>query len=214
VADDGARVAGLNRDAIHVIPNPVITPELTTRAAEPVDHPWLNDPEGPPVVMGVGRLTDAKDFPTLLRAFARLREKRPARLILLGEGKQEEPLRELATELGIGEDVDLPGFAANPYAWMARADAFALSSKVEGSPIVLTEALALGVPAVATDCRSGPREVLAERWLAPVGDDAALAERLAAVLDAPPDPGTLKASVAAYNADASARRHLEVMGLE
>jgi len=166
--------------------------------------------------MGIGRLTRQKDFPTLIRAFATLRRVRPLRLIILGEGRDRAPLEQLAAREGVGGDVALPGFQPNPYAWLARARLFVLSSAWEGSPNALTEAMALGVPVVSTDCRSGPRELLeAGRFgpLVPVGDADALAAAMRATLDHPLPPETLKAAVAEYDAVTSARRYLEVLGL-
>jgi glycosyltransferase involved in cell wall biosynthesis len=215
VAADTVAIAGLPPDRVHVIRNPVITPELAGLAAAPVDHPWLGVQETP-VVMGIGRLTRQKDFPTLIRAFARLRRARPARLVILGEGRDRGDLLALAAAEGVSGDVALPGFQANPYAWLSRARLFVLSSAWEGSPNSLTEAMALGVPVVSTDCRSGPRELLADGRhgpLVPVGDVAGLAAAIGAVLDHPPRAEELRAAVRDYDAATSARRYLDVLGL-
>lgn len=213
VADDLARLTGVPRGRIRVIPNPVITPDFPRLAAAPVEHPWLREGE-PPVILGIGRLARAKDFPTLLRAFARVRADRACRLLILGEGRQHNRLLALARELGVAPDVDLPGFVDNPCAWMARARLLALSSRAEGSPNRLTEALALGLPVVSTDCPSGPRELLRDGRigrLVPMGDSAALAAAIRDTLDHPPDPGTLRAAVRDYRQEASARRYLDVL---
>ena len=167
-------------------------------------------------VLGIGRLTRQKDFPTLIRAFAVVRRQRPLRLIILGEGRDRAALEQLAAREGVGADVALPGFQANPYAWLARARLFVLSSAWEGSPNALTEAMALGVQVVATDCRSGPRELLdAGRYgqLVPVGDAEALAGAMREALDHPLPPEILKSAVRDYAAETSARRYLEVLGL-
>ncbi len=216
VAADTARLTGLPAARIAVVRNPVLTPRLAELAAAPCPHPWLTD-GGDPVVLGAGRLTEQKDFATLLRAFARLDAERPARLIVLGEGRLRAVLESLATELGVRARVALPGFDANPYAWMARAQLFVLSSAWEGSPNVLTEALALGVPAVATDCPSGPRELLAGgRFgpLVPVGDPGALAAAMRATLAAPLPAATLRTAVAGYTQDAAADGYLAALGLD
>jgi glycosyltransferase involved in cell wall biosynthesis len=213
VAEDTAAIARIPRGRISVIRNPVITPELTILAAGPCPHPWLED-GGPPVILGAGRLERQKDFPTLLRAFARLRRERPCRLVILGDGGGREALTALAAALGVSDDLQLPGFQANPFCWMSRASLFVLSSAWEGSPNVLTEAMALGTPVVATDCPSGPREVLAGgRFgpLVPVGDAEALAEAMAQTLDKPLPRPVLKAAVAEYNQTESARRYLAVL---
>jgi glycosyltransferase involved in cell wall biosynthesis len=215
VAADMAAISRVPRERIHVIRNPVVTPDLLRQAKEPIDHPWLANPDVP-VVIGMGRLTRQKDFPTLIRAVARIREQRPVRLIILGDGRDRAELLRCAEDAGIARDVDFPGFQANPYAWLARARVFALSSAWEGSPNALTEAMALGVPVVSTDCRSGPREVLEEgRFgpLVPVGDDKGLAAAIARVLDQPQHASELQSAVADYTVEVSARHYLAVLGL-
>jgi glycosyltransferase involved in cell wall biosynthesis len=167
-----------------------------------------------PVIVGAGRLQQQKDFPTLIRAFAQLNRARPCRLLLLGDGRERSVLEALIAQLGIGTDVQLPGFQHNPYPFLARADLFVLSSAWEGSPNVLTEALALGTPVVATDCPSGPREVLDDgRFgrLVPVGDADALLHAMADTLDAPLPARTLGAAVVEYVVDASAQRYLALL---
>jgi glycosyltransferase involved in cell wall biosynthesis len=215
VKEDLLAITGLPSERVAVIRNPVITPELHRLAAEEVTHPWLVKPDLP-VIVGMGRLTRQKGFPDLIAAFARLRRRRPCRLLILGEGRDRERLKSLAARLGVDGDVELTGFLANPYAVLARASLFVLSSLWEGSPNALTEALALGRPAVATDCPSGPREILAGGKygpLVPVGDVAALAEAMEQTLSRPLPPETLRAAVADYTVEASARRYLEALGL-
>ncbi|MCG5509912.1 glycosyltransferase [Ectothiorhodospira lacustris] len=215
VADDVRGITGLPEEKVHVVRNPVITPDLETLAAEPAPHPWLED-GGDPVIIGMGRLTRQKDFPTLLRAFAGVRGRRPARLIILGEGGDREALTALARSLGVADRVLMPGFAPNPYAWLSRARLFVLSSAWEGSPNALTEAMALGLPVVSTDCRSGPREILRDgRYgpLVPVGDVAALEDAMVRTLEAPLPADEIRAAVAEYRARVSAERYLAVMGV-
>lgn len=218
VRQDTIRITGLDADRVHVIRNPVITPRLAEQAAEPPPHAWLRDaPE--PVLIGMGRLTRQKGFDTLLRAFAALQAAQPSRLILLGEAphaEDRERLQALARELGVSERVLFAGFQSNPYAWLARADLFVLSSAWEGSPNALTEALALGIPCVSTDCPSGPSEILAGGAYGPlvaVGDHAAMARAMAAMLRAPLPADRLREAVAEYRADLSARRYLRLMRL-
>jgi len=186
VAEDLIASTGLPPEQVKVIYNPVITPELFTKADEPLDHPWFR-PGKPPVILGAGRLTKEMDFPTLIRAFAMVRKERPARLMILGEGEERPNLEALVRELGLEEDVALPGFVDNPYKYMKRAAMFVLSSRWEGLPTVLIEALALGTPVVSTDCPSGPREVLEghEELLVPVGDTNALACTILRLLENP-----------------------------
>ncbi len=184
VAADVARLAGVDPEKVRVIYNPVVTPDLEENLRAPIPHGWFADDT--PVFVAAGRLRPQKDFPTLLRAFARLRASCSARLIVLGDGPERENLEALVVELGLDEDVQLPGTTANPYAYMAHAAAFVLSSRWEGLPTVLVEALRCGAPVIATDCPSGSREILADgRYgtLVPVGDANALAEAMQAAVE-------------------------------
>ena len=213
VADDLAARVGLRRDAVTVIHNPVDVDRVRALAALPAAHPWLSD-GGPPVVLGVGRLVRQKDFPTLLRAVAELR--RPARLLILGEGPERGAVTALASGLGLSGAVDLPGFAANPFAAMARSAVFALSSRWEGFGNVLVEALACGCPVVSADCPSGPAEILGQgRWgtLVPPGDAAALAAALEAALADPGDPAARRTRADAFAPDRAVARYAAVLGL-
>lgn len=216
VAEDAHRLTGLPMNRIKVIRNPVITDNLARLAAEPAPHLWLGSERACPVIMGAGRLTRQKDFPTLLRAFALLRQQRPLRLIVLGDGRDRPALEALAHNLRIEDDLLLPGFQKNPYNWLTRADLFALSSLWEGSGNVLTEAMALGVPVVSTDCPSGPGEMLQHGRIAPlvpVSDWHALAAAMGSVLTAPPDRHILREAVKQYEVEASALGYLETLGL-
>ncbi len=213
VADDVVATAGVKPERVHVIANPVIMRGLTEGAETRPEHPWLRDRECP-VLLAVGRLTRQKDFPTLLRALARVLAERPVRLVILGDGEDRGALLRLAEELDIADAIDLPGFVNDVYAWMAHTDLFVLSSAWEGSPNALTEALYLGAPVVSTDCPSGPREILDGGRIAPlvpVGDDAALARAILATLQSPPDPGTLRAAAAEYTLERSAARYMELL---
>jgi len=183
-AEDLAKTTGLPQERIQVIYNPVVTPEILEKAEEPLNHPWFA-PGEPPVILSVGRLTKQKDYPTLIRAFALVRQERPARLMILGEGEERPKLEALVRELGLDDDVSLPGFVDNPYAYMARSAVFVLSSAWEGFGNVLVEAMAVGTPVVSTDCPSGPAEILeGGKWgkLVPVGDANAMAQAILSTL--------------------------------
>ena len=213
VADDLSRVAGIARERITTIYNPTVTPDLEAKAAAEADHPWFGD-GGPPVVLAVGRLQKQKDYPTLLRAFAKVRERRPLRLIILGEGKDRAAIEALIAELGLDAAVSMPGFAKNPIAYMARAALFVLASRWEGLPNVLIEALAVGCPVVSTDCESGPSEILeGERWgpLVAVGDVDALAAAMDETLEKPPDREWLRGGAQRFTLDRVADRYLEIL---
>jgi glycosyltransferase involved in cell wall biosynthesis len=173
------------------------------------------------VVLAAGRLTPTKDVPTLLRAFARARTVLNARLMILGEGKNAEESAErrleliaLATELGVAEDVSMPGFVDNPFAYMARASVFVLSSLWEGFGNVLVEALACGCPVVSTDSPDGPGEILDRgRYgrLVPVGDHGAMAEAILATLRAPPDPDVLRSRAAMFSVDRAVESYIAAL---
>jgi glycosyltransferase involved in cell wall biosynthesis len=184
VIEDLAQLTDLRPEKVRVIFNPIVTADIAEKARAPVDHSWFSD--GSAVFVAAGRLRPQKDFPTLLHAFSKVRARRSARLIILGEGPERGELEALVRQLDIAGDVSLPGATSNPYAYMARATAFVLSSRWEGLPTVLIEALSCGVPVIATDCPSGPREILADgRYgeLVPVGDVDELARAMDAALD-------------------------------
>jgi glycosyltransferase involved in cell wall biosynthesis len=177
VADDLIQAANLSPDRVRVIFNPIVTPQLRQKSEAPLDHPWFG-PGEPPVILGVGRLTCQKAFNVLIDAFAQVRKRQQVRLVILGEGDERPLLEAQIRELGLEQDVDLPGFVSNPYAYMARASLFVLSSRWEGLPTVLVEAMSLGTPVISTDCPSGPREILKSGQygpLVPVDDPDALA---------------------------------------
>ncbi|NWO11511.1 glycosyltransferase [Chromohalobacter salexigens] len=184
VADDLSQVSALPRERIEVIYNPAVTERLREMSTLPVTHPWLASSE-PPVILAAGRLTEQKDYPTLIKAFAALRARQPVRLVILGEGELLDSLEAMVSSLGLSDDIALLGFVDNPYAWMRQASLFVLSSAWEGLPTVLVEAMACGTPVVSTDCPNGPKEILENgAWgrLVPVGDTEALCEAMAASL--------------------------------
>lgn len=213
VRRDTLKITHVPPARVVVIRNPVVTPEMKTLAGQPAPHPWLQDKKKP-VIMGMGRLSKQKDFPTLLQSFARLRRDFPSRLIIVGEGTERPRLEMLAQKLGITDCVLMPGFQANPYQWLARTDLFVLSSLWEGSPNVLTEALALGIPSVATRCPSGPDEILQNgRFgpLVPAGDADTMAEAMLQTLTAPLSADFLQSAVSEYQSQTSARHYLKAL---
>jgi glycosyltransferase involved in cell wall biosynthesis len=213
VADDLVRLTDIPRERITTIYNPVLTPELLAGASEPPPHAWLAARDVP-VVLGVGKLKIQKDFATLIRAFARLRTARAAKLVILGDGALRGDLERLARELGLAADVALPGYDPNPWAWMAHASVFVLSSAWEGLPGVLIEAMACGCPVVSTDCPSGPAEILEQGAygpLVPVRDDAALAAAILSVLDSTPDSEQLRSRASAFAVAPAVDAYLAVL---
>jgi glycosyltransferase involved in cell wall biosynthesis len=211
VARDLATLARLPREKITRIYNPVVGPQLARMAREPLEHDWFRAGQ-PPVVLGAGRLVAAKDYESLLRAFAAVRARRPARLMILGEGGERGRLERLAGSLGIEADVAMPGFVENPYRYMSRAAVFVLSSRWEGFGNVLVEAMACGAPVVSTDCY-GPREILEDGrhgLLAPVGDAAALARAIDAQLDAPRLSAAAE-HAATFTVESAVERYLAIL---
>ena len=193
LAEDVATQLELPREQVLAIHNPVVGPELEAASHEPLEDPWFA-PDAPPVVLSAGRSSAQKDFDTLLRAFADVRRQLPCRLLILGQQversrqRRHERLLTLADELGIRDDVRLHGFVMNPFPYMARAAVFVLSSRYEGLPGVLIQAMACGTPVVSTSCPTGPREILENgRYgpLVPVGDASVLGK---AILDTIADP--------------------------
>ncbi len=212
VAEELARLTGMPRERILTVYNPVTTPALAARMADPLDHPWLEASDAP-LLLAAGTFKIQKDFRTLVEAFARLHRRRPVRLAILGDGPMRPAIAQRVRELGLEEDVLLPGFILNPLPWMRRASVFVLSSMWEGLPGVLIEAMACGCPVVSTDCPSGPREILeGGRWgpLVPVGDSRALAAAIADQLDRPTPAELLRERAAAFDLPRAVARYLEI----
>jgi len=213
VANDLVCSIGLDRQSVSTVYNPVVDDTLRTRAHQALAHPWFT-PGAAPVVLSAGRLTEQKDFATLLHAFARLRAVREARLVILGEGRLRKKLEALAEHLGIRADVDLPGFVENPFKYMARASVLVLSSRYEGLPGVLIQALACGCPVISTDCPGGSREILAEgRYgtLVDVGDTAGIAAAILETLDNPTPTDRLRQRADDFTVAHSVSNYLELL---
>jgi glycosyltransferase involved in cell wall biosynthesis len=215
VADDFIELLDVAQEKVKVVYNPVVNDEFYAKADEPVDHEWFAPSRQAPVLLAAGRLEPQKDFPSLIEAFSNVRKQRPCRLLILGEGSQRSALEEQAAATGFGGDIDLPGHQVNPYRFMRRADLFVLSSAWEGSPNALTEALACGTPVVATDCNSGPMEILdGGRFgpLVPVGDVTALTAAIIEVLDHPHDRAFLQSAAARFTVENCADSYLAALG--
>jgi GalNAc-alpha-(1->4)-GalNAc-alpha-(1->3)-diNAcBac-PP-undecaprenol alpha-1,4-N-acetyl-D-galactosaminyltransferase len=180
---DGLISFGVDADRMHVVYNAVALAEIRAAARESISAMGL---ETRPTIITIGRHAEQKDHETLLRAFAVLRERCDARLVMLGQGPLRDRLVALATELGIASSVIFAGWQTNPFAWLARADLFVLSSRYEGFGNVLVEAMACGLPVISTDCPSGPSEILRGGefgMLVPVGDVPALASAMESMLN-------------------------------
>jgi glycosyltransferase involved in cell wall biosynthesis len=179
---------GLPRNSVHTIYNPIVDHRLFSQAQQVTEEDWLQ-PNSPPVYLSIGRLTEQKDFANLLSSFALVKKHLNARLIILGEGELRQDLTALIQDLSLADSVSLPGFVKNPYPYLKAASAFVLSSRWEGLPTVLVEAMACGCPVIATDCPSGPLEILEDGkygTLVPIGDSQALSQAMIKILDCPP----------------------------
>lgn len=184
VAADLEGTLRLPTGCVTVIYNPVDVERVTKGAITPPAAGLAEafDALPRPVVVTVGRMVGLKAHDDLIHAFA---QSKAGSLVILGEGPLRQSLVELAEQLGVADRVWMPGFVDNPWWFMANSNLFCLSSRWEGPPLVLIEALACGIPVVATDCPSGPAEILADveaAELVPVGDRAALTAAVDAYL--------------------------------
>jgi glycosyltransferase involved in cell wall biosynthesis len=187
VREDLVSITNLPMERMRVIYNPVPIADLRNMSTSPVDHPWFV-PSGVPVILGVGRLVPEKDFSTLIQAMSLIKPIRPVKLIILGEGRERLELENLIQRLDLIEDVALPGFTKNPYAYMSRASVLALTSIWEGLGLVLIEAMACGTPVVSTDCPGGPAEILEHGKfgdLVPICDPEKLAVAILDTIESP-----------------------------
>ncbi len=175
-------ISRIPSDKLSVIYNPIDIERVKELSEEHADI----EEENVPLIIAIGRLTSQKGFDILLKAFKIVHSDGiKSRLIILGKGEEEGRLKKLASELGIVDSVSLSGFVQNPYKYLVRSDLFVLSSLYEGFPNVLLEALALGVPSIATRCPTGPEEIITDGIngiLVPPADEKALAEAIKRLL--------------------------------
>jgi glycosyltransferase involved in cell wall biosynthesis len=213
VAEDTQHYFNLTQP-IKVIYNPVVTPSLYTKSEGKAEHPFYK-PKTAPVLLSIGRMTTQKDFGTLLRSFAELRQTTPAKLLILGEGDDRPLLESLAKTLNLGDDLSMPGFVDNPYPYIKNADVLVSSSQWEGLPTVIIEALALGTSVVATNCPGGSSEILEGGkygQLVEMKNPSALAQAVIATLESPPDKAHLKQRGTDFSMEASALGYLGLLG--
>lgn len=212
-AEDMTRFAGLPQGLVQAQYNPVTFGNR------------LSDTELPDSVvrwshgahqrlLAVGSFKEQKDFPTLIKAFASLRGRVDARLLILGDGDERPQLEALVAEHGLQDAILLPGFFHDPTPFFVHADLFVLSSAYEGLPTVMIEALEQGTPVVSTDCPSGPSEILEDgRYgtLVPVGDAAALALAMEDALGREHDHAALRRRAADFSVDKAADAYLDLL---
>ncbi|MDT8407752.1 MAG: glycosyltransferase, partial [Methylococcales bacterium] len=200
-------------ERIGVIYNGVDLADIDQKAQAPLPA-TLRWPENTAKFVAVGRLVPKKDYPTLLKAFAQLTQNHPSELIILGEGPERARLEALVRELAIKDQVQLPGRCDNPYAVLARADGYVLSSMSEGMPSALIEALACRCPVVSTRCPSGPEEILEQGQygqLVPVGDVSALREAMRGILTDPMPGEELRRRAEQLSSAHAVRQYLQVI---
>jgi glycosyltransferase involved in cell wall biosynthesis len=212
VAQSVANMAHIPVARIRVIFNPIDFAEIRKKATESVGHPCFR-PGEPPLIVAAGRLTAAKDYPTLIRAMQTISTLRPVRLVILGDGEERHALDSLVKQLQLPSVISLPGFSLNPYAYMVRSAVFVMSSAWEGLPTVLIEALALNCRIVSTDCGKGTRYILGEgkyAKLVPVGDADRLAEAVLIAMDEP-RPGITAEVLQPFSIDFAVDSYLELV---
>lgn len=213
-ARDLERVLSLSKHSVKTIYNPVVSPELERQASQTIDHP-LSLFEGK-LILGVGRLSQQKDFSNLILAFSKLHAKSetPLHLAIVGTGEQEDFLETQIAKHGLQQAVSLVGFQENPYAWMRRADLFVLSSRWEALPTVLIEAMACGTNVVSTDCPSGPREILPPELhshLVETGNPSALARKIYRILENPINEQPWKTAASRFSFARAAAAYSELI---
>lgn len=168
------------RDKIKVQYNPNNIEEILNLSKQSISD--FNNSSDYIKILGIGRLTPQKGFDILIKAQKILKDKGVrSKLVILGEGPDCRKLEELIKELNLQNDVELLGFKSNPYPYLKNADFFVLSSRYEGLPTVLIEALALGKPVISTDCPSGPKEIIehgVSGILVPVEDPMSIAKAI------------------------------------
>lgn len=212
LADDMAQETGLPRSEIQVLHNAVVRDEDITRVPDPSIHAFFRS--GAKVIVGIGSLHRRKGFHDLIDAVRIVSAIENVRLIILGEGRERESLQNKISEDGLSHIVDLVGYSSNPYAFLQVADLFVLPSYFEGLPTVLIEALACGCPCVATDCVSGPREILVDGELGilvGVGDYEAMAKAIVTTLNSPIPAGVLQHRAADFTASVVSKQAIKFL---
>ncbi len=218
VADEAVREYGIAREKILSVYNPAFHSEIPHLKRQPCAHSWIAEKGEEKTILWVGKLVLHKDPATMLHAFRLLAERRNARLIMLGMEVKAGSVSNLIREWDapVRDRVFLQAYVENPYSWMAGADVLVLTSKSEGLPNVLIEAMACGCPVVSTDCPHGPREILEDGcWgrLTPVGDAGALVDAIEATLEDPPAAEELIARAMDFSEERLMPQLMEMLGL-
>jgi glycosyltransferase involved in cell wall biosynthesis len=195
--------------------NVICDVDTPKRMSEPVSDPWIND-RSIPIVITAGRLAPEKGFSDLILAMKKLSQRTAARLVILGEGPLRTDLEALINSEGLADTVRLLGFQENPLKYFRQSRVFVLSSYVEGLPNVLVEAMACGCTPVATDCPTGPREVLKGGefgHLIPMRDPEAMAAAIQKALEQPMSAERLKEAIEPFTEERVIEKHRSVLGI-
>jgi glycosyltransferase involved in cell wall biosynthesis len=214
VVDSLSDIVDIPRQQIEMIHNPVVSSSLVEQSHQNPDHPWFDD-DNTRVVLSVGRLTEQKNQELLLNAFSDVCGDENVKLVLVGQGERAAALETLAGELGVADHVEIREWVDNIYAYMGSADVFVLTSKWEGLPTVLIEALACGCPVVSTDCPSGPREILdggEYGTLVETYDSSDVAEAIRDQLHDPTPESTCRDRGADFSVERCIDRYEELLG--
>lgn len=216
VKQDMTGYYGLDPAKVTRIYNPLIDQSVYDKALATADHPWTSG--GGILIMAMGRVVPQKDYITLIRAFSLMKKPAEARLFILGETENDYEytgrVRALIDQLGLQDSVMLAGFKSNPFSYLSKASLFVLSSRFEGLPGSLVQAMACGCRVVSTDCPSGPSEILAGGKygkLVPVGDEEALAQAMAASLDEQHNPETVIKRAEEFSVEKSVQEYLSLI---
>lgn len=185
VVDDLAKYINFPANKIKMQYIPTLDEDLVKLASEPISHPWFQE-NALPLILGIGRLVEQKDFNLLIESFAIVNQQITSNLLIIGEGEQYEMLQNNILKLGLKEHVELIGNIINPYPYVKKAALLAVPSKWDGLSMILIETMYLKIPVICTDCISGPKEALDNGKygiLVPVGNVNALSEGIIEILN-------------------------------
>lgn len=220
VKDSVTRFTGVSREKVNVIFNPVVDPVamknkfLSVTHQKRCLHPFFE--QGVPVIVGIGSLTEQKNFELLIESVPHLTKTRDCRVLILGEGPLREKLQNRIDALGLSSRVDLVGFVKDPAEYLILSSLFVLSSKWEGLPTVVIEALATGTKILATDCPSGPNEILVNgKYGELVALDASpenFADKIQVALNTKVQKELLFERAEDFSITASTKKYLELIG--